>query len=279
MIIALVIVSLALITVYFRESNAGPLHGIQGAGATVLRPFEIAANRVAQPFRDTYGYFSSLVHAKSRADSLARENAKLLQQRIDYHDLVAENARLRKIDNYKAPPALRDLKRVNAAVITQPTSPFDQTLVISAGASDGIRQGNPVLDPNGYLVGTISLAYSRTARVTLLTDETSFVAAKDPQTGARGIVKDNGGTAGSLILDRVSKTERVREGDSVITSGFKWHGLSSLYPKGIPIGWVSSVEQVDTDYFKHVQITPLGKFSGLESVMVVATPKDARGLP
>ena len=46
----LVLLSLVLITVYFRESAGGGLHGVQGAGATVLRPFEVASDRVARPF-------------------------------------------------------------------------------------------------------------------------------------------------------------------------------------------------------------------------------------
>ena len=49
------LLSLVLITVYFREPAGGGLHDVQSGGATVLRPFEVAANRVASPFRDAYG--------------------------------------------------------------------------------------------------------------------------------------------------------------------------------------------------------------------------------
>ena len=62
--------ALILITISFREPASGPLHGVQSAGATVLRPFEVAAERVARPFRDVYGYFAGLVHVK-------QENARL----------------------------------------------------------------------------------------------------------------------------------------------------------------------------------------------------------
>ena len=37
------LLSLVLITVYFRESASGGLHGVQSTGATVLRPFEVGA--------------------------------------------------------------------------------------------------------------------------------------------------------------------------------------------------------------------------------------------
>src|SRR5207253_8257180 len=52
----LVFVSIVLITIYFREPAGGSLHGIQSGGATVLRPFEVGAERVASPFRDGYGW-------------------------------------------------------------------------------------------------------------------------------------------------------------------------------------------------------------------------------
>ena len=45
----LVLLSLVLITVSFRSSA---LDGVQGTAASVLRPFEVAADRVTRPFRD-----------------------------------------------------------------------------------------------------------------------------------------------------------------------------------------------------------------------------------
>ena len=52
----LVIASLALLSVYFRESSSGTLHDVQDAGASVIHPFQVAAERVAQPFEDLYGW-------------------------------------------------------------------------------------------------------------------------------------------------------------------------------------------------------------------------------
>ena len=65
--------SLTLLTISFRSPTSGALHDVQGAGSSVLRPFQIAASRVAQPFRDAYDYFDGLAKAKS-------ENAKLRKE-------------------------------------------------------------------------------------------------------------------------------------------------------------------------------------------------------
>ena len=53
---ALVLLSLALITVSFREQSDGPLHDAQAAAASALQPLEVAVERVARPFRDAYGW-------------------------------------------------------------------------------------------------------------------------------------------------------------------------------------------------------------------------------
>ena len=42
-------------------------HISQNAGSAVLNPFEVAGSRVARPFRDAYGWFDSLFHARSDA--------------------------------------------------------------------------------------------------------------------------------------------------------------------------------------------------------------------
>src|SRR4051794_10867699 len=80
----LVILALALLTISFRSPTSGALHGVQDAGATALRPFQVAAQRVARPFRDVYGYFNDLAGAKS-------ENAKLRRELRDARALAYAN--------------------------------------------------------------------------------------------------------------------------------------------------------------------------------------------
>ena len=71
-VIVLVFVALALITISFRSPTSGALHGVQSAGSTALRPFQVAATRVAQPFRDAYDYVDSLANAKAENKRLRR---------------------------------------------------------------------------------------------------------------------------------------------------------------------------------------------------------------
>ena len=67
------LLSLVLITVYFREPASGGLHSVQSTGATVLRPFEVGAEPDRAPFRDTYNWFAGLIDAKSENERLRAE--------------------------------------------------------------------------------------------------------------------------------------------------------------------------------------------------------------
>ena len=68
------LVSLGLITVYFRESDEAPLHAAQRIGVSVLMPFEVAGERVARPFRDGWAWMSDLLDAKDENEKLRQEN-------------------------------------------------------------------------------------------------------------------------------------------------------------------------------------------------------------
>lgn len=270
-IAGLVLLALILITVSFREPTSGPLHGVQSAGVTVLRPFEVAAERVAQPFRDVYGYFSGLVHAKSENEKLKAEVNKLRQQALLGEAARSQNENLRKQLNFIDSPLFpSDYTPVNTRIIGW-RNEFDQRVVIAAGRDNGIHQETPVVTNDG-LVGSVTQVSPTAALVTLLTDESSAVQARDQDTGAFGVVRHGAGQ-NSLILDRVTKDKVVRAGQVIVTAGTRSKQYPSLFPANIPIGYVVSVGQSDTAPFKQIQIQPFVDFSSLDAVTALITKK------
>jgi len=268
----LVFVSIVLITIYFREPAGGSLHGIQSGGATVLRPFEVGAQRVAQPFQDAYDWFAGLVHARSQNARLRREVDVLSQQVIANQNAAQENGDLKRQLHYVGTPNFPSgYDYVSTRVISRPPSEFQQQLGISAGTSSGIRVNDPVVNEDG-LVGLVTQAARDTSEVTLLTDPTLKVSALDFKTQASGIVSHGQGRQ-TLILDRVAKSQRVNPGDWIVTSGWKSQGLSSLYPKGIPVGVVAGASQNDIDLYWQIQLRPRVDFGSLQNVIVLV-PKN-----
>jgi rod shape-determining protein MreC len=267
----LVALSLALVTVSFRTDG---LSGPQSAGAAVLRPFQVAAERVARPFRDAYGWSADLVHAKSDLDEARRELAEARREAALFRGAFAEKQQLEAQLDYKAPPGVPDdFDLVHTEVIAHPT-PFDQAIVIAAGSDSGIRVDAPVITTQG-LVGRVTAVTSDEARVSLLVDGSAGVSAEDVTTGARGVLRGRPGSEG-LDLDFVPKREIVREGDMIKTAGSRRGELPSEYPKGILIGVVTSVSQSDIASEKEIQVDPYVDFDEVDSVMVLVPTRGAR---
>src|SRR5262245_44431379 len=142
----LVVLSLILITVYFRESGGGALHNLQSAGSTVLRPFEIAATRVAHPFQDLYDYLRGLVNAKSERDRLQAELDRTRKRLIKLQFAAQQNKTLQSSLKYVSGPSFpKDYRPVTTEIISKLPSQFQQRVVIAAGSANGIREDDPVV--------------------------------------------------------------------------------------------------------------------------------------
>jgi rod shape-determining protein MreC len=265
----LVVLALVLISLSFRSGSDGSLGGVQSAGATVLRPFAVGVERVAQPFRDAYNWFDSLFTARSDAEKLQTEVEDLRQRAIQNEFALQENVTLRRLLEYRDGPRFpRDFRGLAAEVIARPAGAFTQAVVVAVGSDDGVRVNDPVVAPEG-LVGLVTRVTPGTARIQLLTDQQLAVPSLDLRTGAPGIVRHARGTRETLVLDRVQKEDVVKVGDELVTAGWSASGLSSLYPKGIPVGEVTSVGQTDTDLYQQVQVDPYVDFGALDAVLVL----------
>jgi rod shape-determining protein MreC len=264
----LVLLSLVLITLSFRSSVLDP---VQGFGASVLRPFEVAANRVSRPFRDSISYTQGLFHAKAENRKLVAQNAKLTQEVSQVEAMEQQNAFLRAQLHYVDSPSFPQCcTEVAASVLSNPATPFDQTVTISAGSKAGIAVQDVVVTAKG-LVGQVVKVTAGVSEVMLITDPDSSVRAVDASEHLAVGILDHGSASESLVLDGITKDKKVNEGDLIITAGSpEGKGeLPSLYPRGIAIGSVSSVGQNDIDIYKDIQVQPYVDLSSLETVLVL----------
>lgn len=274
-VVGLVIVALALVTISFRSPTSGALHDVQGAGSTALRPFQIAATRIAQPFRDAYDYVDGLANAKSENEKLRKQNAVLREDALIAAGRAAKYPALVKLLHFEQGQSFPgDFRPINAAVISPTGGPFAHTLAIEKGSSSGVRLASPVVSGDG-LVGIVSNVFPHTAVVRLLADPDTFVAARDLDTQVRsGVIHT--GPGGTLILDQVQKQLKVKKGDELVTAGTHDAQYPDLYPYGIPIGRVSSVNATDTASFLQVQVQPFANLGSLEAVAVLVPKKSRR---
>jgi len=272
----LIVLSLVLVTLSFREEGDGPVASAQEGAAAVLRPFQVAADRIAEPFRDAYAWVDSLFDARSDAERLEQENEALRQQIAQARLDKREFARLKDLLKYRSGPRFPEgYDGIATSVISRPAGAYAQAIVIAAGSKDGIDVDDPVVTQDG-LVGRVSRVSSRTAKVTLLNDDQSAVSALDVATDAAGIIRPGQGPRAPLRLDRVPKEAEIRLHDTIVTAGWRSQRLSSIYPRGILIGRVTSVGRTDTDLYTQVQVTPFADLGALEAVLVLV-PLERRG--
>ena len=269
-LVVLVLVSLTLLTISFRSPTSGVLHDLEGAGSSALRPFQIAASRVAQPFRDAYDYFDSLAKAKSENATPKEVEAWRSQALLNAEAARTVKAIAKELHYRGGAMFPNGYRAVTARVISASPPPFTRSLVITAGSSAGIRSGSPVLSGDS-LVGIVSNVYSDTAVVTLLSDTQTYVPAIDLRTSASGVVHPS--SAGPLILDQVSKQLPVKAGDELVTQGTIDRCYPDLYPYGIPIGVVSYAHATDTSSFLQVELQPFADLSSLQAVSVLVSTK------
>ena len=134
-----------------------------------------------------------------------------------------------------------------------------QTLLLYVG-DEGARIDQPVVAADG-LVGRVVLVAGPYAKVQLVTDRTASVGAMIERTRRQGVAQGVGG--GSLELDFVPAQSDVRRGDRVVTAG-----IDGVYPRGIPLGRVTSVEP-GSDLFHRIRLAPAVDFGLLDQVYLV----------
>ncbi|MFL6195704.1 MAG: rod shape-determining protein MreC [Thermoanaerobaculia bacterium] len=184
------------------------------------------------------------------------EGLRLKLQRLT--DVEGEMLRLGAALRYSTPPA-GSIRAVDIVYIDHAS--WLRTLIVYTGASPA-RKDQPVLSPAG-LVGRVVTVAGAYAKVQLVTDRAASVGAMILRNRRQGVVR--GGVRGSdgLELDYVPLQADVRPGDRVLTAG-----IDGVYPRGIPVGTVTSVEP-GGQLFHRIQIAPAVDFGTLDQVYLL----------
>jgi len=264
LLVVLVVLSLVLVTVHFRESDAGPLHSLRRGVAVVAAPVSRVGEGIAVPFRAVGDWFSGLGVSRSEVDALRRQNDELRARLAELEEARQENERLRALVDFADE---RKFTQLGARVIGRPSSTWEGVIAIDRGTADGVRAGMPVLAAQG-LVGQIVETAAHSSRVRLITDQQSGVAGMLQSSRVEGIVQ--GSIDRTLSLNFVSKDSTPTVGDVVITSG-----IGGVYPKGLVIGDVTAVDSRRADLYPRITLASRVPVDALEEVLVLmATPDE-----
>ena len=242
---------------------------LESLGLRLLGP---AARSVASLPENVVGLGEGLRTRGSLLDEnrrLRREVEDLKLRLLQLNDVEGEARRLGAAVRHASPP-IGSIRAVDVVYVDHAS--WLRTLVIFAGAGAPARENQPVLSANG-LVGRVVTVAGPYAKVQLITDRAASVGAMVLRTRRQGIVRGGGRGSGTLELDFVPLQADVRPGDSVQTAG-----IDGVYPRGIPIGTVTSVTP-GGQLFHRIQLAPAVDFGSLDQVYLLdyePVPQDLR---
>jgi rod shape-determining protein MreC len=255
-VIGLVALNIILLTITGKQTQAPA--GLGRAVLILVSPFQGHLTAFVQSVKDVWNQYFFLVSTAQENQRLKRELGQHLQQLNHCTETQLANDRLRHLLGFQ-----EEVSRpmIPAQVVGRDPSPWSKTVIVDKGSQDGVRQGAPVVIPEG-IVGVVVEASGRYAKVLLLIDPNSAIDALVQRTRARGIVK--GGGAGYCVFDYVLRKHEINVGDTVVSSG-----LDGVFPKGLRVGRVSEILRLNAGIFQKVSVTPYVNFEVLEEVFII----------
>lgn len=203
--------------------------------------------------------YVALRGAHEEAKQCRASVAELTAELNALKEVKAENQRLHAMLNYaEATPQ----QEVMARVIGVNPSPQFQSLRIDRGERDGLRPGMPVMTPDG-VVGQVVRVVGNSSDVMVLTDPSSSIAGVLQRTRARATVTGTGDLR-RLTLDFVRREDDAAPGDIIVTAG-----TDGIFPRGLPLGRVASVQRPNVGLFLLGQVTPAVDVRKVEEVLVI----------
>jgi len=228
----------------------------------VLAPFQRTAFNIDSNLSALKKKELNIEELRKENQRLSEELSSLVIEKNLSKELERENKRLRELLAFerKLP-----FKLTPAQIIGRDSTNWNKVIFINKGSVSGLKNGFPVITPEG-LVGQIIETTPHQSKVMTILDNNSRVAALVEQSRVQGVIC---GTNDSFCqLNYISLREQINEKDSVISSG-----QGGVFPKGLLIGKVSSVKKKETDLFQKIKVSPAVNLSRLEEIMVIIEEK------
>lgn len=242
----LFILVIAAIGLMIVDSRWLALEPARQAVSVAIYPFQ----RLMLAPRDLYEHFDSWSNAAARVrsekEALQRQRIELAQLATHAAQLATENEQLRRLLNVSDTVTQQ---AIAVQVLYEPSNAFSQHLVFNKGSSSGIRPGMPVIDEGG-VVGQVVRVTPFTSEAALLTDDKVSIPVQVLRNGLR-LIAFGGHPGGKVEIRYLNENVDINAGDTLVTSG-----IGGLFPAGLPVARVDSVDHDPASGFAHALATP-----------------------
>ncbi|AFL89493.1 rod shape-determining protein MreC [Terriglobus roseus DSM 18391] len=196
-----------------------------------------------------------------------RQHDKDLQYQIDqlrlHEAALAEDARQgQRLQRMLAFKQQYVGKTIAAQVVGTGGGDSSRIVTIDKGSADGLKPDMAVITPDG-IVGKVRDVFAQSSQILLLNDPSSGAGVLLLTTRTRGIL--HGGPGGTLMITNLLPDDRIKAGESLITSGG-----DRVFPRGLPVGTVVSIKP-DPEHqpYAIIAIKPASNLDRLEEVLIV----------
>lgn len=221
---------------------------------------------------NTGNYFKETSYAVTEYKRILEENRKLknenvkLDMAIEFNKTLAEeNKRLQELLKMKETVAL-DLK-VAKVNFRSPSNLYER-FYINLGTKDGMQK-NMIVLAGKTLIGKIGKVYEDYSLVDMVTGE-NFNLSVLTESQMLGIAKGSDEGTGELYFEPNTFENTLQLGEKVYTSG-----ISEIYPKGLYVGYISEIDQDESQIFRSIKIKTDLDILNLNEVLVIV-PKEEK---
>ncbi len=210
---------------------------------------------------DTWQQYIDLVDVRSENEELKKQMQALRTKQIMDNEDREELERLRQYFSLPLPEAWR---AVSARVLggKMGANGTLHTMMISNGYLSGALPGTPVMTLRGVL-GRVLRAGPLTATVLLIEDPGHRIAVITQKGRVSGMLMGSG-VENPLELEMVTQNSQVEVGETLITSG-----LDGLFPKGLPVGIITSVKPSAASNLLDIDVKPLADLKNAEDILLL----------
>jgi rod shape-determining protein MreC len=246
------LVLLSAVMIVLGKADKIVLESLRSSVIDAAAPMLDAFSRPAHLFDAAVSRARGLVVVYQQNERLAEENERLLRWQQAALKLASENAQLRDLLRVSPDPAT---SYTTARVIASSGGAYARSVIVNAGRENGVMRGQAAITGEG-LVGRVSEAGDRAARVLLITDLNSRVPVIAEGSRQRAVLAGDNSERPSLRY--VAAGAAMRIGDRIVTSG-----QGGVFPPGLPVGVVAAFDG------ELARVEPFAALSQVEYLRIV----------
>ena len=214
-----------------------------------------------QAFGAVSDYALGLQRALSNEEAARRVLAQQAERSLHVEQLLSENARLRGLLDLR--PGL-NVRAQAAQVLYEASDPYSRKVIIDRGTTQGLVLGSAVINEAGVL-GQVTRVFPLSSEVTLLTDKDAAIPVLNSRSQARSAAFGSAAVpGGGMEMRFMAGNADVQVGDVLTTSG-----VDGVYPPGLPVARVTSIDRKLDSGFARIVLTPAAQPDGVRHVMVL----------